>query len=156
MSLKDGKPRESSAVLLTVVMLAVAFIIVVSGEAYGNSNVPIISTYPYTSRGLNVTVTGQNFTPDGTAILYGSNYTFSTATVDKTGNVSWTYTNPMIAPYPIQAVDMITNTTSNTITVLSSLNDWKPTPTPTPFPAGLWVLLTVYVAAMINIGKKMR
>lgn len=116
------------------------------------------------SVGQNVTISGQNFTPNGIAVLSLNNLT---ANVDENGNTSWSFTNGALAPYSIYALDgNSTGRKSNTITIYPilndqppiMLNDWTPTPTPTPapspFPSGLCVLLTVCVAALISMCKK--
>jgi hypothetical protein len=139
--------------LIVCILFFSIFIIAVSGNGYCASPSPFISTDMHPGAGMNITVSGQNFTPNGTAILYSIG---TTANVDRNGNTSWTYTNGAIAPYPIYAVDIITNTTSNTITVLPMLNDYTPTPTPTPSPfAGtLLILLSICTATLICIGTK--
>jgi hypothetical protein len=120
------------------------------------SHGPVISTDMHPGPGMNITVSGQNFTPNGTAILYSEYNESYTANVDKNGNTSWTYTNRAIAQYPIYAVDVATNTTSNTITVQAFLNDYPPTqtPTPSPFAGTLLILLSICTATLIRMHRK--
>ncbi len=133
MGLKVGKLPRFQAVLIIATMF-VLFIVVLSGNVYSANPAPAISTDMHPGPGENITVSGQNFTPNGTAILYCLGTNVSTANADKNGNTSWAYTNGWISPYPVYAVDITTNVTSNTITVLPVLNDYTPTPTPTPVP----------------------
>lgn len=155
--------------------MAIIFIMAVSGEGFSTSSSPTISTNPYTAPGMSITVSGQNFTPNGTAVLSSINNKSYTANVDKNGNASWTYTNVLIVPYPIYAIDGTTNRKSNTITIMPQLNDYTPTPThgtstspmfpsippdntlsptPSPFPENLFVLLSICTATLIYILKK--
>jgi len=148
MGLKNRKLPEFG-VSLIIIAMAIIFIITVSGNGYCASLSPFISTDMHPGPGMNITVSGQNFTPNGTAILYSEYNESYTANVDKNGNTSWTFTNRAIAPYPIYAVDVATNTTSNTITVYAFLNDTPPTPSPNtsilPSPSPFSTLSTTIV-----------
>jgi hypothetical protein len=154
MSLKDRKLSRLWGVSLIV--MAIAFVMAVTGEGYGTSSSPTISTDPGTAPGMSLTISGRNFTPNRTAVLYSINNESYIANVDKTGNTSWTYTNVFIVPYPIYALDVSTNNKSNTITIMPQLNDFTPTPppTPTPFPGNLFAVLSICIATLIYILKK--
>lgn len=158
MGLKVGKLPRFEATLIIATMV-VMLIIVISGNGYSANPSPAISTDMHPGPGESITVSGQKFTPNGTAILYSVGAELSTANVDKNGNASWTYTNHWIGPYPIHAVDITTNTTSNTMTVFPVLNDNIPSPTssptptpiPTPFPGiegicmiGLGIIISMH------------
>lgn len=110
--------------------MAIAFIIAVSGQGYCISPSPVISAYPVmnVASGTSITVSGQNFTPNGIAVLYGTgipeNYT---ANVDQNGNISLLITQAMLTPYQIYVLDEnSTSRKSNTITIYPLLNDAPP------------------------------
>ena len=117
------------------------------------------------SMGENLTISGQNFTPGGIAVLYRYPQDNFTASVDKNGNTSWTFTNEGIAPYSVYAMDgNSTGKKSNSITIYPILNDappsaLPPSPTPalapTPFPGSPLAVLSIVMAALICLCKKM-
>lgn len=122
----------TGASFVIVILITLAFIIVVSDDVYCISPSPIISANPVNgvAVGTNITVSGQNFTPNGIAVLYCTMEKY-TAKVDNNGNTSWSITQMMIAPYPIYALDEnSTSRKSNTITIYPILNDAAYTPTP--------------------------
>jgi hypothetical protein len=153
MGLKDEKLPALFRELVIIVIVTFMFIFIVSGETYSISPSPVIFTNMNPGPDMSITITGQNFTPNGIAVLHSLNDSY-TANVDANGNTSWTYTNGFIAPYQIYAVDMNTNVTSNTITVSPRLNDYTPSPTPTPFPASLFIILSICSGALIYMHKK--
>ena len=108
----------------------------VPGEGYCISPSPVIAADPVlnVATGTNITVLGQNFTPNGIAVLYGTGYPESyTANVDKNGNITWLITQAMIAPYQIYALDEnSTSKKSNVITIYPLLNDATNTPSSIP------------------------
>jgi hypothetical protein len=113
--------------LAIIILVAIAFIVSVGGECECMSPSPVISAYPVmnVASGTNITVSGQNFTPNGIAVLYGTGIPESyTANVDHNGNISFLITQAMLTPYQIYALDE--NSTirkSNTITIYPLLND---------------------------------
>lgn len=153
MGLKVRKLPIFVAILIMASLIAL-FIIAVSGNGYTVNTSPFISTDMHPGRGENITVSGQNFTPNGTAILYITDTMGFTANVDKDGNTSWTYTNPMIAPYPVYAVDTTTNVTSNTLSVQAFLNDYPPTPTPILSPTPIEGICAIGFGVIISMYSR--
>lgn len=136
--------------LLTLIIIVLVFIIIVSGDSYCVSPSPVISIEQITNHNMastDVTLLGYDFTPNGTAVLYGiptfvkvSNMVI-TANVDENGNTSWTFKVEQMKQYNFYALDEnSTYRSSNNITIGPFLNDAtppmepKPTPTPTPTP----------------------
>lgn len=150
------RDRRLSVLFCVSLAIMAIFFMAVSEDGYCTSPPPTISANLGTAPGMSITVSGQNFTPNGTAILY--NNESYTANVDETGNTSWTYTNVFIAPYQIYAIDVTTNNKSNTLTIKPQLNDYPPTsgtsPTPSPFLESLFVLLSICTTTLIYILKK--
>lgn len=125
-------------VSLVIIILLSAFIMVVSRGDIVLITAPVISTNSvYVSELQNVTVFGQCFTPNGTAVLYGAPENH-TANVDENGNTSWTYYQTPASSYTIYAIDGNSQSRkSNTITLVPTLHDatLQPSsePTATPF-----------------------
>jgi hypothetical protein len=135
--LKNLKLITLTETSLIIILIAIAFIMVVSGKGYGISPSPVISAYPVlnVAAGTNITVSGQNFTPNGIALLYVYSETYL-ANVDKNGNASWSYREFSITPYSIYALDgNSTDRKSNEITIYPLLNDATMAPTTSPTPA---------------------
>ncbi len=141
-----------------IFLIATAFIMAVSVDGYCITPSPVISTNSvYISEFENVTVFGQSFTPDGTAILYGAPENH-TANVDKNGNTSWTYYQTPAGPYTIYALDgNFPGRKSNIITLVPTLHDatlqpsYEPTATLAPTPAP-FVGVEGIGAIMIGVG----
>ena len=121
--------------LFIFILMTMALIMAVPGKGYCISPSPVISADPVlnVATGTNITVSGQNFTPNGIAVLYSTGYPESyTAKVDKNGNITWLITQARIVPYQIYALDEnSTSRRSNAITIYS-LNDATYTPSSIP------------------------
>lgn len=136
----------ASMVALIVAATACGYSICPSTTSFYVSS-PIIEVSPNPgSEGRAVTVSGMNFTPNGTASLYGLPNAVYTSNTDKNGNVSWSFTDEVwLASYQIYALDgNYTNQKSNTVTLrvnpvysspMPPLNDFPPDFTPPPSPS---------------------
>ena len=127
-SLRDRKLIALYGITPAIIhLMAIAFIIAISGQAYCISPSPVISAYPVmnVASGSNITVSGQNFTPNGIAVLYGTGIPESyTANTDQDGNITLLITQAMSTPYQIYALDENSmSRKSNTITIYPLLND---------------------------------
>jgi len=137
-----------------IILTATTFITVVSGKGYYITPSPIISAnVSNIYAGENITFTGQNFTPNSTAVLYYNIWNYS-SNVDENGNVSWTFIVWQQDTNTIYALDNnSTDRISNTLTV----NNSGPTPHipyPTPgFPMDTTVIALIVTGAILTIRE---
>jgi hypothetical protein len=146
------------ASLVLILLMVISFITAVSVDGYCISPSPIISTdYNYTLVGQNITVYGQNFTPNGTAVLYGLPEGY-TSNVDKNGNTFWSFTPNMTTTFAIYALDgNSTNRRSNTITLIALpvVSD-MPTPPSPAFPMDVTFIALISTGALLLIGGQLK
>lgn len=167
--------------LLTLIIMVLVFIILVSGDSYCVSPSPVISIEQITNHNMastDVTLLGSNFTPNGTAVLYGIPTFFKvsnmviTANVDENGNASWTFEVEQMKGYTFYALDEnSTYRSSNNLTIGPFLNDATPpmepkptsttTPTPTPKPtpslsSDVTLIAFIVTGIILTIGGKVK
>lgn len=161
--------------LLTFILIVLVFIIA-SGNGYCVSPSPVISIEQVQNHNLDgsdFTLLGYNFTPNGTAVLYGipifnDSKMVITANVDENGNTSWTFEVEPLRQYNFYALDEnAMNSSSNNITIIGPLNDatppLEPTPTPTSTPkptpglsSDIIILAFIVTGIILTTGRKVK
>lgn len=155
--LKDRARIVIYRITLIFILIALAFILTISGEGYCISPSPIISLQQIS--GQNITIYGQNFTPNGTAVLYGLPNVY-TSNVDGSGNISWSFSKSIDSSYLIYALDgNLTSRKSNAI----SLGNYPcgtphaPLPPTSPaFPMGAAIIIFIAIGAILVIVERTR